>query len=111
MKAWLAAVRKKMDSTESGNPSRRDAVRAGLAAVAGIQIVAFAGHQAWAGPAKLAKSAVKYVDVSADESKDCDDCIQFVPGRAANGPGSCKIIEGDINPHGHCIAFSPKPKR
>jgi hypothetical protein len=21
----------------------------------------------------------------------------------------CKIVEGEINPHGHCIAFKPKP--
>ncbi len=100
-----------MDSDQISTPSRRDAVRAGLAAVAGIQIVAIAGHQAWAGPGKLAKSAVKCVEVSADEGKDCDDCIQFVPGRTANGPGSCKIVDGDINPHGHCLAFSAKPKR
>lgn len=100
-----------MDSDQLGSSSRRDAVRAGLAAVLGIQLAAFAGNQARAGPAKLAKSAVKYVEVSADEGKECGDCVQFVPGRAANGPGSCKIVEGDINPHGHCIAFSPKPKR
>jgi hypothetical protein len=111
MKAWLAAVGKNKDSDQISTPSRRDAVRAGLAAVAGIQIVALAGHQAWAGPGKLAKSAVKYVDVSADEGKYCDDCIQFVPGRAANEPGSCKVVEGDINPHGHCLAFSPKSRR
>ena len=67
--------------------------------------------QAWAAPAKLAKEAVKYVEVSADKGKDCDDCTQFIAGGWANAPGSCKIVEGAISPHGHCIAFSLKPKR
>jgi hypothetical protein len=91
--------------------SRRRAVRSGLVAVASVGVAPWALHRAWAGPAKLLKSAVKYVDVSADEGKDCDDCSQFVPGRTANGPGTCKLVDGEINPHGHCIAFSPKLKR
>ena len=91
--------------------SRRGAIRGGLAVAAGVELVLFAGSQAWAAQAKLAKSAVKYVDVSADEGKACDDCIQFVSGRTSNGPGSCKLVDGEINPHGQCIAFSPKPRR
>ena len=102
---------KKMTPDQIDDPSRRGAIRCGLAAAVGVQIVAFTGSKAWAAPAKLAKSAVKYVDVSADEGKDCDDCVQFVPGATAKGLGTCKIVDGDINPHGHCIAFSPKPKR
>ena len=100
-----------MNPDQISNASRRRAIRCGLAAAVGIQIIAFTEQQAWAAEAKLAKAAVKYTDVSADEGKDCDDCSQFVSGATANGPGSCKIVDGDINPHGHCIAFSPKPKR
>jgi High potential iron-sulfur protein len=64
-----------------------------------------------AAQAKLAKSAVQYVDAGKDEGKDCDDCAQFVPGKSATDNGTCKIVEGVINPHGHCIAFTPKPKK
>ena len=60
---------------------------------------------------QLAKSAVKYVDAGQDEGKYCDDCIQFVSGETAKDAGTCRIVEGAINPHGHCIAFSPKLKK
>ena len=98
-----------MNADRNGHLSRRAAL--GLAAAAGIGGAVLARSQAWAAPAKLAKEAVKYVEVSADEGKDCDDCAQFIAGGSANAPGSCKIVEGMISPHGHCIAFSPKPKR
>ena len=100
-----------MRSDSTRDPSRRRAIRRGLFALAGIQIVAFTASRTSAAAAKLAKTAVSYVDVSTDKGKDCDDCIQFVAGVGAKGPGSCRIVEGDIDPHGHCIAFSSKPGR
>jgi hypothetical protein len=45
------------------------------------------------------------------EGKDCDDCSQFVPGATPDAPGTCRIVEGAISPHGHCIAFTPKARR
>ena len=60
---------------------------------------------------KLAKSVVQYVDDGKEEGKDCDDCIQFIPGKSPTSPGACKIVEGEISPHGHCIAFTPKPRK
>jgi hypothetical protein len=62
-----------------------------------------------AAPAKLAPTAVKYVAVSAVAGKECIACSQFIAGASAREPGSCKIIDGAIDPRGHCIAFSPKP--
>lgn len=91
--------------------SRRDAIQRGLGAIAGVALVGVAGTGARAAENKLTKSAVQYVDAGKDEGKDCDDCTNFVLGKTANGLGSCKIVEGAINPHGHCIAFSPKPKK
>ena len=52
----------------------------------------------------------QYTDAGTVKDMDCDDCLQYIPGPLAGGPGSCKVVEGDINPHGHCLAFSPKPK-
>jgi hypothetical protein len=63
-----------------------------------------------AAPAKLAPAAVKYIAVSAVAGKACIECSQFVVGATARALGSCKIVEGDIDPRGHCIAFSAKPK-
>ena len=91
--------------------SRRNAVQRGLGVITGAALAGVAANGAWAADGKLAKTAVKYVDAGKDEGKDCDDCIQFVPGKTTKDLGSCKIVEGPINPHGHCIAFSPKPKK
>jgi hypothetical protein len=91
----------------AGVCSRRRAVQCGAGAVFAIAWLAALRR---ADAAKLAKSAVQYVDIGAVAGKDCDDCSQFVPGAAPDAAGSCRIVEGAISPHGHCIAFTPKPR-
>jgi len=61
-----------------------------------------------AGAAKLSKAEVQYRD-RPNGGKDCDDCIQFVPGPTSKAAGSCKVVAGAISPHGYCVAFTPKP--
>ena len=61
-----------------------------------------------AGAAQLSKADVQYRD-RPNEGKDCDDCIQFIPGPTAKAAGSCKVVAGAISPHGYCLAFTPKP--
>jgi hypothetical protein len=90
--------------------SRRSLVKGGVCALAGIAIASLTGTRVSAADTKLAKSAVQYVDAGKEQGKDCDDCIQFIPGKTPEAMGTCKIVEGEINPHGHCIAFTPKPK-
>jgi hypothetical protein len=98
-----------MDQDKATCASRRDALKLGLSAGVGTAIVVMTGS-AFAAPNKLSKESVKYTDSGNVEGKDCDDCSQYVPGTSAKDPASCEIVEGSINPHGHCIAFSPKPK-
>ena len=81
------------------------ALTAGIGAAAGLR-----PGSAAAEAARLSKAAVKYTDTGNVEGKDCDDCSQFVPGPASDGPGTCRIVDGPIAPHGHCIAFTPKRK-
>jgi phosphoribosylformylglycinamidine (FGAM) synthase-like amidotransferase family enzyme len=100
-----------MDQVQFDGLSRRVALQRGLGAITGAALAGVAGTSARAAETKLAKSAVQYVDAGKDEGKDCDDCSQFVPGKTAKANGSCKLVEGVINPHGHCIAFTPKPKK
>lgn len=90
--------------------SRRSLVKGGVCALAGIAIASLTAARTSAAETKLAKSAVQYVDAGKEEGKDCDDCVQFIPGKSPKSMGMCKIVEGEINPHGHCIAFTPKPK-
>ena len=58
--------------------------------------------------AKLAKDAVKYVDKGDVPGKDCDDCMHYIAPATAGGPAACRLVEGPISPHGHCVAFTPK---
>ena len=92
-----------------GTP-RRDALLGGLGAIAAVAMVWIAPRSALAAPGKVSKAAVQYTDTGNVAGKDCDDCSQFLPGKTAKDPGTCKIVEGDISPHGHCIAFTPKSK-
>jgi hypothetical protein len=67
-----------------------------------------AGSKALAADSKLPKATVQYTDHGTQKGMDCDDCVQFIPGKTARDMGTCKVVEGDIDPHGHCLAFSPK---
>jgi hypothetical protein len=89
---------------------RRETLKRGLDAAAGLAVVMVAGR-AFAQPAaKLSKESVQYTDSGNTGGKDCDDCSQYLQARSADAPATCKIVEGPISPHGHCIAFSPKPR-
>ena len=100
-----------MDEHQRNGVSRRSLINVGISALAGVAIVSFTGTKTLAAETKLAKAAVQYEDIAKREGADCDDCLQFIPGKTANALGTCKIVEGEINPHGHCIAFTPKPRK
>lgn len=75
--------------------SRRSILKAGLAiAAAGIPLSVRAQQ-------KIAQSMVQYQETPRD-GKECDQCAQFI------APGSCKVVDGKINPKGYCVAFTPK---
>jgi hypothetical protein len=99
-----------MNHQQPAGVSRRSIVKGGVYALTGIAIASLTRAGVSAAETKLAKSAVQYVDAGKEEGKDCDDCIQFIPGKSPKSLGTCKIVEGEINPHGHCIAFTSKPK-
>jgi hypothetical protein len=100
-----------MDENQHSQLSRRSLITGGIRALAGIAIVSLSATRTGAAETKLAKSVVQYEDVGKQKGADCDDCVQFIPAKAANALGTCKIVEGEINPHGHCIAFTPKPSK
>jgi hypothetical protein len=89
---------------------RRATLRAGLGALVAVSIVWIVPRKAVAAADKVSKASVQYTDTGNIPGKDCDDCSLFVSGKSAKDPGTCKIVEGDISPHGHCLAFTPKPK-
>jgi hypothetical protein len=90
--------------------SRRSLLKRGIWTLTGVAMTSLTGTKTFATDTKIAKSTVQYEDVAKNKGADCDDCLQFIPGKTATGPGTCKIVEGAISPHGHCVAFTPKPK-
>jgi hypothetical protein len=78
--------------------SRRAILWTGMTAVAATLIPERAGAQA-----KIAPKLVQYQE-SPKGPQECDNCLQFVT------PGSCKLVEGKINPKGWCQLYAPKPK-
>ena len=87
---------------------RRRFLKIGGAAFAMIPVMAVSGPAAAATNASM-RNSFKYQD-KPDGDKSCANCVQFVPGPSASGPGSCKIIFGDtdISPHAYCIAWAKK---
>jgi hypothetical protein len=76
---------------------------AGAAALAGLAVLPKSRAAA-----KASKASLQYQDHPKD-GKDCDDCLQFVPGKTPKAMGECKVVEGPISPKGWCLAFVKKP--
>ncbi len=94
-----------MDKPMDKKFSRRTFIKgaafaAGAAAVPGLMLSG--GARA---ASKLPKSAVQYQD-HPKNGKHCSECLQFIPGK--NGPATCKVVQGKIDPDGYCVAFVPK---
>lgn len=52
------------------------------------------------------RGSLKYQDTPTG-TKQCSNCMQFVPGKGPKDKGGCKILPGDteISPTGSCIAW------
>ncbi len=82
--------------------SRRSILKTGLKSGAALLLGGVAATAAHAQDAqKLPQAAVQYQEMPKDGQK-CSDCVNFV------APNACKIVAGDINPNGWCVAFAPK---
>jgi hypothetical protein len=98
----------KHEAGQSLGMSRRTFVKS-AALVAGGAVLVGTNIRPAAAQQKLAQAAVKYQNTP-NGSMECSNCMQFIPGKTADATGSCKVVEGSINPHGYCIAWVAKPK-
>lgn len=57
--------------------------------------------------AKLSKASVHY-QANLKDKPDCDDCAHYIAPKSSKGHAACKLVEGDINPHGWCESFSAR---
>jgi len=85
-----------LDNDNTVDTSRRRILAGGIAVLA----AGAAARRAKADD-KLAQSIVQYQETPNAGAK-CSDCVNFV------APNACKIVEGNINPNGWCVAFAPK---
>jgi High potential iron-sulfur protein len=79
----------------SNRTTRRQVMRAGLAAVGAVVAASTDAQE------KIAQAMVQYQPTPKDGNK-CSTCVNF------EAPASCKIVAGSISPNGWCIAYAPK---
>lgn len=87
------------------NPSRREALKLGVIALAGACASGAAGQAA--AQSKATKQAMQYQE-QPKNGQECDQCMHWIPGANAGATGQCKVVEGPINPKGYCVAFVKK---
>ncbi len=87
-------------SIDLNRTSRRNALKAGLAAVTAGVVAGGAARRA-AAQEKLAQNLVQYQTMPKDGAK-CSGCVNFA------APNACTIVAGEIAPEGWCVAYAPK---
>lgn len=99
-----------MDDRSTDNKSRRSMLKSvvWLAGIATIPLLA--NTRIAMAQSKLTKADVQYQDTP-KEGKDCNGCLQFIPGATPIANGTCKVVEGVISPPAYCAAFTRKPKQ
>ncbi len=81
--------------------SRRSLLKGMSAAAGAASFAAVARPKSAAAQAKLTHAVAKYQD-QPNNGAECSTCVQFQP------PGSCKIVEDPISPHGWCQFYTKK---
>jgi hypothetical protein len=81
--------------------SRRQVLKLGIYGLGAVGAISLAGSANAQVAKKAAQSAVKYQQ-SPKDGKSCSKCQHFI------APGSCRIVDGAINPNGFCIMFAKK---
>ncbi len=93
-----------MDKIENRLMSRRRLVKT-AAALAGISFIPAALIRD-AAAARMTKADAHY-EVHLKGKPDCDDCVHYIAVKSGKGNGACRLVEGEINPHGWCQYFQP----
>jgi len=80
--------------------SRRAILRTGITILAGT-VLATVARADDAADSKVEQSVVQYQAQPKDGAK-CSGCASFI------APNACKVVKGNINPEGWCVAYAPK---
>jgi hypothetical protein len=95
-----------MQRNKHGDPARRGFLKF-AATVPGIAAaLPFLLRASDAVAQKMSKEAAKYQPNPKDGQR-CDNCQFWIPPEG-DGPGGCKVVEGDIAPEAWCVLYAPK---
>ncbi len=86
-------------------PSRRAVLQSGVGLGIGVWLTAVAGR-AIGEPSKISQAAAGYVVNGKTPGEICSRCKYYTPAYPSQQSTSCLLVEGPINPRGHCRAFS-----
>lgn len=86
-------------TTIPSSPSRRRVLATAAIGLGALPLLARAAV------AKTPKAEVKY-QFSPKGADHCALCVSFLPGPEGQGAGSCKVVDGPIQPGGWCELFS-----
>jgi hypothetical protein len=56
----------------------------------------------------MSKASVGYRDVPSADGKVCVQCIYYIPIKAGQPLGTCRLVAGEINPGGWCEIWAPR---
>jgi hypothetical protein len=54
------------------------------------------------------RKSLNYTEKSADGAKTCAACAFFAAGDTPTACGKCEILQGPVNPAGHCDSWAEK---
>ncbi|WP_211450684.1 high-potential iron-sulfur protein [Collimonas antrihumi] len=86
--------------------SRRSMLRRSSAVLGAIILTPLVTPSQPVKAGSMTKGMLHYQD-SPKEGKMCADCAAYTPPPAPEaGTGTCKIVAGQVNPQGWCMAYS-----
>jgi len=96
----LAACSKSEESAQKAETATREAPSKPAAADPCADVSALT-------PAELTmrNDTLKYVSVSTEPEKRCDNCKFWLPSETGATCGGCTLIKGPINPKGYCSSW------
>lgn len=91
--------------TVENSPATRRSILIQAAGLAALPLALAVGQARAAGTVPQANAKYRPAPNGAAQ---CSKCNYFLPGAAPTANGKCKIVAGDISPHGWCQLFAPK---
>jgi len=87
--------------------SRRALMRHGVGLGMGVLLLT-AGSPTLGATRKISQAAIGYVADSTTPGETCARCRYYIAASTSQGVSTCQIVEGPVDPRGHCREYSPE---